>query len=125
MASKLIEKFEDIKAWQLSRALVREIYAVSASGAFSKDFGLKDQIRRAAGSVMHNIADGFDSGSRAEFARFLRYSQRSSTEIMSQLYIALDQKYITEDQFNQLRKLAKETHATIGGFIKHLQSKAR
>jgi four helix bundle protein len=124
MATKLIEKFEDIKAWQHSRALVREVYAISATGAFAKDFGLRDQIRRAAGSVMHNIAEGFDSGSRAEFARFLRYAQRSTTEVMSQLYIALDQEYISETQFNKLRKLAKETHATIGGFIKHLQARA-
>jgi len=119
----LIERFEDIKAWQLARTLVREIYAISAKGPFAKDFGLKDQIRRAAGSVMHNIAEGFDSGSRAEFARFLRYSQRSATEVMSQLYIALDQGYLTQEQFNSLLKLASETRATCGGLIKHLQAK--
>ncbi len=121
----LIEKFEDIRSWQLSRQLTREVYIVTGKGAFAKDFGLKDQIRRAAGSVMHNIAEGFDSGSRAEFTRFLRYSQRSVTEVMSQLYIALDQGYISQPQFDQLRKLAKEIHATVGGFIKHLQGKKR
>jgi len=119
----LIEKFEDIRSWQLSRILAREIYVIPSQGPFAKDFGLRDQIRRAAGSVMHNIAEGFDSGSRAEFARFLRYAHRSATEVMSQLYIALDQEYLTDAQFNQLRKLAKEIHATIGGFIKHLQGK--
>ena len=119
----LIKKFEEIKAWQHARNLVREVYAVSGKGAFAKDFGLKDQIRRPAGSVMHNIAEGFDSGSRPEFTRFLRYSQRSATEVMSQLYIALDQGHLTPAQFAKLRMLADETHATIGGFIKHLQNK--
>ena len=119
----LIEKFEDIKAWQLARNLVREIYAISAKGAFAKDFALKDQIRRAAASTMHNIAEDFDSGSRAEFSRFLRYTQRSATEVMSQLYIALDQDYLTPAQFKTLRQLAGEVRATTGGFIKHLQTK--
>ncbi len=119
----LIKKFEEIKAWQHARNLVREVYAVSGKGAFARDFALKDQIRRAAGSVMHNIAEGFDSGSRPEFTRFLRYAQRSVTEVMSQLYIALDQNHLAPAQFAQLRKSADETHATIGGFIKHLQGK--
>jgi four helix bundle protein len=119
----LIKKFEDIRSWQISRELVREVYSISSKGALAKDFGLKDQMRRAAGSIMHNIAEGFGSGSRPEFIRFLRYAQRSATELMSQLYIALDQAYITQDQFEQLRKLAEDAHATIGGFIKHLQTK--
>lgn len=119
----LIKRFEEIKAWQLARSLVREDYAVCGQGELAKDFGLKDQMRRAAGSVMNNIAEGFDSGSRLEFGRFLRYAQRSTTEVMSQLYIALDQNYLTPTQFAQLRKLADETHATIGGFIKHLEGK--
>ncbi len=72
---------------------------------------------------MHNIAEGFGAGSVAEFARFLAYAQRSATEVMSQLYIALDQKYVTTEQFGRLRKLAEEAHATCGGFIKYLKSK--
>jgi four helix bundle protein len=119
----LIKKFEDIRSWQISRELVREVYSISSKGALAKDFGLKDQMRRAAGSIMHNIAEGFGSGSRPEFTRFLRYAQRSATESMSQLYIALDQAYITQGQYELLRKLAEDAHATIGGFIKHLQAK--
>ncbi len=120
-----IERFEDIKAWQISRELARAIYGATARESFAKDFALKDQIHRAAGSVMHNIAEGFDAGSNAEFIRFLRYAQRSATEVMSQLYIALDQGYLTKDQFSQIRKLADEAHATCGGFIKYLTSKTK
>lgn len=69
---------------------------------------------------MHNIAEGFDSGSDAEFIRFLRYSQRSATEVISQLYIALDQQYLSQEEFNQLKDQTKEIHAMIGGFIRYL-----
>ena len=69
---------------------------------------------------MHNIAEGFDGGSNAEFVKFLRYSQRSCTEVKSQLYVALDQQYITQQQFDENYELAGKTHAKIGGFIKYL-----
>ncbi|MEI6056893.1 MAG: four helix bundle protein [Lentisphaerota bacterium] len=116
-----IERFEDINAWQLARGLTREVYAFTGEGDFSRDFGLRDQIRRAAGSVMHNIAEGFDAGSDAEFTRFLRYAQRSCTEVQSELYVALDQKYLNEQQFNQLYELSNSIHSKIGGFIKYLK----
>ncbi len=94
-----IRKFEDIQAWQLARGMTKRIYALTKQSNFSKDFGLKDQIRRAAGSSMHNIAEGFDAGSNKEFIRFLRYAKRSCTEIQSELYIALDEAYITKKIF--------------------------
>ena len=97
-----IRKFEDIECWQLGRELTREVYTLTAAGQFSRDFGLKDQIRRAAGSVMHNIAEGFDAGGNTEFVRFLRYAQRSCSEVKSQLYVALDQRYIESSQFEFL-----------------------
>ena len=115
-----IERFEDIESWQMARRLTRQIYAVTKRGEFSRDFGLKDQIQRASGSVMHNIAEGFDGGSHAEFAKFLRYAQRSCTEVKSQLYVALDQEYITRDEFDGLCELATQTHSKIGGFIRYL-----
>ncbi len=80
-----IERFEDIEAWQLGRQLTRLVYQATRQEGFTRDFGLKDQIQRASGSVMHNIAEGFDGGSNAEFIKFLRYSQRSCTEVQSQL----------------------------------------
>ena len=117
-----ITRFEDIEAWQLARQLTNQIYALTKETKFASDYGLKDQIRRAAGSVMHNIAEGFDSGSNAEFVRFLRYAQRSCTEVQSQLYVALDQRYITETQFQDTYSLAAQTRSKIGGFIRYLTS---
>jgi four helix bundle protein len=94
-----IKKFEEIEAWQLSRELTRKVYQLTKKPEFSKDFGLKNQIRDAAGSSMHNIAEGFDSESNAEFIRFLRYAKRSCTEVQSELYVALDEGYISSSSF--------------------------
>jgi len=120
-----IVRFEDIESWQLARELTKQVYACTASRAFSRDFGLRDQIQRAAGSVMHNVAEGFDSGGDPEFVRFLRYGQRSCTEVQSELYVALDQKYITEQQFQALFDQAEKVNAKIGGFIKYLLSSSK
>jgi four helix bundle protein len=120
-----ITQFEDIQAWQLARQLTRAIYAASERGPFAKDFGLRDQIRRAAGSVMHNIAEGFDAGSNPEFKRFSQYAQRSATEVLSQPYVALDQGYISQEQFIELQGMANKAHAACGGFIKYLQSRIK
>lgn len=115
-----IERFEDIEAWQAGRKLTREVYAVAKTGLFAKDFGLGDQITRASGSVMHNIAEGFDGGSNAEFIKFLRYAQRSASEVQSQLYVAFDQNYISEMQFDNLYDQANCARSKIGGFIAYL-----
>ncbi len=117
-----ITRFEDIKSWQMARELTQEIYVRTRQEKFSRDYGLKDQLQRAAASVMHNIAEGFDSGTRAEFTRFLGYAQRSSTEVMSGLYIALDQSYISPNDFELLYRKTQDVHALIGGFIKYLKS---
>jgi four helix bundle protein len=102
--------------------LARRVYAVAHRGAFAKDFGLRDQITRAAGSAMHNIAEGFDGGSNPEFVKFLRYAQRSCSEVQSQLYVALDQAYISQDEFDSIYQQAEITHAKVGGFIRYLLS---
>jgi four helix bundle protein len=115
-----IERFEDIEGWQLGRELTKLVYKVTGTGRFARDYGLKDQIQRAAGSVMHNVAEGFDGGSNAEFVKFLRYAQRSCTEVQSQLYVAIDQGYVTEPQFNELRDMARLARSKIGAFIKYL-----
>lgn len=114
--------FEDIEGWQMARELTRAVYAFTSTHAVSRDYGLSDQIRRAAGSAMHNIAEGFDAGSDPEFMRFLRYAERSCTEVQSELYVALDQKYLDEQGFQKLYELAQRTHAKIGGFIKYLKA---
>jgi len=117
-----LRRFEDIEGWQLARELTRQVYAVATRGAFAKDSGLREQITRASGSAMHNIAEGFDGGTNAEFAKFLRYSQRSCCEVQSQLYIALDQNYISQEQFDSIYKQAALTHAKVGGFIRYLSN---
>lgn len=115
-----IQRFEDIEAWQLARQLTRAIYQHTKKPLFSHDYGLKDQIRRAAGSTMHNIAEGFDAESNAEFMRFLRYSKPSCSEVQSQLYIALDEKYLNPTDFEALYELTGKTRAAIHGFITYL-----
>ncbi len=117
-----IERFEDIEAWQLARELTQAVYRLTRGAAFAKDFGLRDQIQDAAGSAMHNTAEGFDSESNVEFVRFLRYAKRSCTEVQSQLYVALDQAYITQDDFDAVYEQARRTRAAIRGFINYLRS---
>jgi four helix bundle protein len=120
-----IEKFEDIEAWQLARELTKFVYAETKEKLFAKDYGLKDQIQRASGSIMHNIAEGFDGGSNAEFAKFLRYAQRSVSEVKSQLYVALDQKYIASARFQELYDHATKVHSKIGAFIAYLTKNSK
>ncbi len=115
-----ITRFEDIEAWQLARGLAQKVYQLTKGKAFSRDFGLKGQIQDAAGSSMHNIAEGFDAESNPEFIRFLRYAKRSCTEVQSELYVALGQEYITIDEFQNVYDHAGRTRAAIRGFIKYL-----
>lgn len=110
-----IGRFEDIVAWQKARVLTREIYLVTASGGFTKDFGLRDQIRRASVSVMVNIAEGFERAGRAEFHQFLVVAKASCAEVRSHLYVALDIGYITEDVFRGLSDMTVEVGKIIGG----------
>jgi four helix bundle protein len=115
-----IERFEDIEAWQLARELTRKVYDLTKKTKFARDFGLRGQIQDAAGSSMHNIAEGFDSETNPEFVRFLRYAKRSCTEVQSELYMALDQQYITDVEFKDVYDHAGRTRATIRGFINYL-----
>jgi four helix bundle protein len=116
-----IERFEDIEAWQLARDLTLKVYVLTKYPEFAKDYGLKNQIQEAAGSSMHNTAEGFDSESNAEFIRFLRYAKRSCTEVQSELYVALDQNYISQDEFDDVYEQARKTRAAIRGFINYLK----
>jgi len=116
-----IEKFEDIEAWQKARELTRDIYRITNQGSFARDFGLRDQIRRAAVSTMSNIAEGFGRGGNREFIQFLSTAKGSASEVQAQLYVALDAEYITTEQFRQLYDLAQSSGKLIGGFIRYLQ----
>ena len=115
------QRFEDLQSWQKARQLANAVYELTRQPAFAKDFQLRDQIRDAAGSVMHNIAEGFDAGTRAEFVRFLKIARRSASEVQSELYLALDQKYITAEQLNSTYDLATETKRLINGMIAYLR----
>jgi four helix bundle protein len=110
-----VERFEDLIAWQKARVLTREVYKVSRVGAFGKDFGLSGQIQRASVSVMSNIAEGFDRGSRGEFHQFLSAAKASCAEVRSQLYVAVDVDYIENQTFDTLRSLAEEVSRILGG----------
>jgi len=120
----MIQRFEDIQAWQEARKLVKMIYSLSNRESFSKDFGMRDQIRRASVSVMANIAEGFDCESKVEFARFLGIARRSAVEVQSILYAALDAGYISNDEFNQHYEQARITKALTGGFKRSLTNKS-
>lgn len=118
-----IERFEDIEAWQKARELTQQIYAVSNDGAFARDFGLRDQIRRAAVSIMSNIAEGFDRGGNRELIQFLFIAKGSAAEVQAQLYVALDAGYLNEEHFRKLYDLAGDTSRLLGGFIRYLKSR--
>jgi len=118
-----ISKFEELEVWQLARELANEIFELfNTSEALSKDFKLKDQINGSSGSVMDNIAEGFERGGRNEFINFLTYSKGSAGEVKSQLYRALDRKYITQEQFERLYEKADIIGKKTGSFISYLNS---
>jgi four helix bundle protein len=120
----LIKRFEDLMAWQEARKLVGSIYRLTGTGAFVKDYGLRDQIQRSAVSAMTNIAEGFDCESKAEFARFLGIARRSAVEVQSLLYAALYIGYIDQVVFQTEYQQAQKTKAIIGG-LKHSLTKPR
>ena len=120
-----IKHFEDIVAWQSGRDVVNEIYRITATGNFGKDYGLKDQIRRAAVSIISNIAEGFEREGDKEFIRFLSYAKGSCGEVRTQLYIAVDLDYLCEDVFNRLQEMVKRTSELISGLIRYLRKVQR
>jgi four helix bundle protein len=115
------KKFEDIEAWQKSRQLTKQIYRISRTGLFARDFGLRDQIRRASVSIMSNIAEGYDRSGTGEFIQFLATAKGSAAEVKCQLYVALDEGYINDSTFDDLSKLVTEIGNMIGGLIGYLR----
>lgn len=117
-----ITRFEEIEAWQTARELTKLIYSATDEGRFSKDFGLKDQIRRASVSVMSNIAEGFESQTQATFVRYLAIAKASAGEVRSQLYVSRDLNYLTEEHFTKLFQIAEKASRQIARFISYLES---
>lgn len=116
-----IEKFEDMLSWQRARELTQHVYALSKKGDFAKDFELRGQMRSASVSIMSNIAEGFERGGDKEFLQFLSTAKGSCGEVRSQLYVALDQSYITEREFNGLYTGTVEVGRLVSGFMGYLQ----
>jgi four helix bundle protein len=116
-----VRQFEDLNVWQDARQLVGAVYSASRVRDFSQDFGLRDQIRRAAVSTMSNIAEGFERGTRKEFVQFLNIAKGSNGEVRSQLCVALDQAYIGETEFNSLRDLSVSLSKKLAVFIRYLE----
>ena len=116
-----IKRFEDVEAWKKGRELTRRIYQITSKNKFTRDYALRDQIRRAAISITSNIAEGFDRGGNREFVQFLAIARGSASELKSQLYTALDADYFDQKEFAELYQLAHSVVLLIGGFIKYLQ----
>lgn len=116
-----IERFEDLQSWQKARILANTIYDLTENPRFNKGFHLRNQIQDAAGSIMHNIAEGFNAGTNPEFIRFLKISRRSASEVQSELYLALDRKYINQEELHIAYNLATESKRLINGMIAYLR----
>jgi four helix bundle protein len=117
-----IKRFEDLIIWQKARKLSNDIYQKTLTGSFAKDYSLKDQINRATGSIMDNIAEGFGRNGKQEFIQFLSVSKSSATEVRSQLYRALDRSHLTEGEFQQLYSEADTVENMTAGLMTYLKN---
>ena len=115
------KSFEELPVWQKARELVQYIYSLTRKEPFSRDFSLVDQIRRASTSVMFNTAEGFERGSNTEFIQFLYIAKGSAGEARAQFYVALDQKYITTEEFREGVTLCKDISGQLSGLIDYLK----
>ena len=120
-----VTRFEEIESWKTARQLTNLIYALGNQAGFNRDFGLRDQIRRAGVSVMSNIAEGFESRTDIQFINYLGMAKASAGEARAQLYVALDQNYITDEQFKEAYALAETCARQIAKFIVYLESNPR
>ncbi len=117
-----IRAFEDIESWKKVRTLTNEVYRATAIGDFARDFGLKDQLRRATVSILSNIAEGFERGGDKEFLQFLSIAKGSCGEVRAQFYVALDQGYLSTKIFYQLSVTAREISQLLSGLMRYLKS---
>jgi len=115
------QTFEEIEAWQKAREITKKIYQITKQSEFSRDFGLKDQIRRASVSIMSNIAEGFERSGTGEFSHFLAIAKGSAGEVRSQLYVALDQDYVTDLAFQPLYADSLRVSRMIAGLMEYLR----
>lgn len=116
------KRFEELEVWKRAKDLTNLVYKFSSDGSFSRDFGLQDQMRRAAVSIMSNIAEGFESQTQATFIKYLGHAKGSAGELRAQLYIARDQGYISEENFSEIFSLAEICSKQLARFIQYLES---
>lgn len=116
-----IKKFEDVEAWKAARDLCNKIGIIIENGSFSKNYRLINQTEGSSGSIMDNIAEGFERGTRSEFIQFLGYSKGSCGELRSQFYRALDRNYISQQQFDEFYVMAVRISAMLQKLIEYLQ----
>jgi four helix bundle protein len=116
------KRFEELEVWQKAKELTNLVYKYSSDGAFARDFGLRDQMRRASVSIMSNIAEGFESQTQVMFIKYLAYAKGSAGELRAQLHIARDQGYITDEEFNKMFSLAEICSKQLSRFIQYLES---
>ena len=116
------KRFEDLDVWQRAKELTNLIYRYSVEGTFARDFGLRDQMRRAAVSIMSNIAEGFESQTQAMFIQYLGRAKGSAGELRAQLYIAHEQNYLTDDEFKTTYSLAEICSKQLAKFIQFLET---
>ncbi len=121
----VIKKFTDIESWKLARVLVQDIYKIANTTRLKNDFGLKDQVQRAAVSIMSNIAEGFDSRNRKSIIVFFNYSIRSASEVYSLLFVLKDQGYINEKQFIKFENDIMHIKNLLIKFIKSIENKVQ
>ena len=117
----LLNKFEEIDSWKKGRELAKEIYAITKRGPFSSDWALRDQIRKSSISIISNIAEGFERNSKSAFANYLSIAKASSGELRSQLYISLDQGYVSAAEFERLSGMTVDVAKLLGGLIRSLK----
>ncbi len=117
----VVKVFEDLEVWKEGRRLTQRIYQLTKNENFSKDFALRDQIRRAAVSIMSNIAEGFERGGNQEFVQFLYVAKASCGEVRSQVYVALDQSYVASTEVDELTNSFKRLSSMISNFITYLR----
>jgi len=116
-----VKNFEDLEIWKDARALTRGIYQLTRDPKFSKDFGLRDQIQRAAVSIMSNITEGFERGGNQEFMQFLYVAKASCGEVRSHLYVALDQSYVAQKDCDDASKSFRRLSIMISNLIDYLK----
>lgn len=118
----MAKMFEEIEVWQLARSLVKDIYSITSTEKINRNYSLKDQIQRAALSIMNNISEGFERHSDREFANFLNIAKGSAGEVRSMMYVMLDMQYIDNKIFNEIYSQTITISKSLSGFMNYLKS---